>query len=101
VRKEASAADEEPATASAAKSAGPEPKRKLTKAPVRKERSHHRKYCPSSSPLGHLTLRNSATDCLVKVTGPMRCLPFVLLIIAYVSGLDVVFGWVVIKLFGH
>ena len=28
-------------------------------------------------------------------------LVFVLLIIAYVSGLDVVFGWVVIKLFGH
>ncbi|MDU1418193.1 MAG: preprotein translocase subunit SecE, partial [Cutibacterium avidum] len=26
---------------------------------------------------------------------------FVLLIIAYVSGLDVLFGWIIIKLFGN
>ena len=28
-------------------------------------------------------------------------LVFVLLIIAYVSGLDVLFGWIIIKLFGN
>ena len=110
VRKEASAADEEPATASAAKSAGPEPKRKLTKAPVRKERSHHKPADQGKQRIGPVTFTKQSVAELRKVKWPsgdelgqyfLVVLVFVLLIIAYVSGLDVVFGWVVIKLFGH
>ncbi|MGK2308982.1 preprotein translocase subunit SecE [Cutibacterium sp. V970] len=103
-------ADEEPVSASAAKSAGPEPKRELTKAPVRKQSSKQKPAEQGSKRTGPVTFTKQSVAELRKVKWPtgdelgqyfLVVLVFVLLIIAYVSGLDVLFGWIIIKLFGN
>lgn len=108
--KEADAVDGKPAAASAAKPAGPEPKRELTKAPVRKQSSKQEAAEQGSHRTGPVTFTKQSVAELRKVKWPtgdelgqyfLVVLVFVLLIIAYVSGLDVLFGWIIIKLFGN
>lgn len=104
--KEADAVDGKPAAASAAKPSGPGPKRELTKAPVRKQKAAEQ----GSHRTGPVTFTKQSVAELRKVKWPtgdelgqyfLVVLVFVLLIIAYVSGLDVLFGWIIIKLFGN
>ena len=108
--KEADAVDGKPAAASAAKPAGPGPKRELTKAPVRKQSSKQEAAEQGSHRTGPVTFTKQSVAELRKVKWPtgdelgqyfLVVLVFVLLIIAYVSGLDVLFGWIIIKLFGN
>ena len=109
VRKAANASDEKPA-ASAAKSTGPTPKRELTKAPIRKASSQHKPVDQDKHRAGPVIFTKQSVAELRKVKWPtgdelgqyfIVVLVFVLLIIAYVSSLDVLFGWIVIKLFGN
>ena len=102
--------DGKPAAASAAKPAGPRPKRELTKAPVRKQSSKQKAAEQGSHRTGPVTFTKQSVAELRKVKWPtgdelgqyfLVVLVFVLLIIAYVSGLDVLFGWIIIKLFGN
>ena len=108
--KEVDAVDGKPAAASAAKPAGPGPKRELTKAPVRKQSSKQKAAEQGSHRTGPVTFTKQSVAELRKVKWPtgdelgqyfLVVLVFVLLIIAYVSGLDVLFGWIIIKLFGN
>ena len=110
VRQETGADDDKPATASAAKFAGPKPKRELTKAPVRKESPQHKHVEQGKHRIGPVAFTKQSVAELRKVKWPtgdelgqyfLVVLVFVLLIIAYVSSLDVLFGWIVIKLFGN
>ncbi|MSS46138.1 preprotein translocase subunit SecE [Cutibacterium sp. WCA-380-WT-3A] len=108
VRKQGDAASQKSDTAS--ESANTKPKRELTKAPVRKAKSQHKPVDQGKRHVGPVTFTKQSVAELRKVKWPtgdelgqyfLVVLVFVLLIIAYVSGLDVVFGWLVIKLFGN
>ncbi|MDO4413422.1 preprotein translocase subunit SecE [Cutibacterium sp.] len=98
--------DEKPAD----KPDGRKPKRKLTKAPVRKQASKQKSAEERKHRTGPVTFTKQSVAELRKVKWPtgdelgqyfLVVLIFVLLIIAYVSGLDVLFGWIIIKLFGN
>ena len=86
------------------------PRRQITRAPVRRDRSKgHDEAAAKRRTTPAMFARQSVGE-LKKVKWPtgdeMRqyfivVLVFVLLIIAYVGGLDVLFGWGLIKLFGQ
>ena len=99
--KEADAVDGKPAAASAAKPAGPGPKRELTKAPVRKQSSKQEAAEQGSHRTGPVTFTKQSVAELRKVKWPTGDELGQYFLIAYVSGLDVLFGWIIIKLFGN
>lgn len=86
------------------------PRRELTTAPVRRKRVKKEPAGSGRKRTGPVTFTKQSVAELRKVKWPTGeelgqyfavVLVFVLLIIAYVSGLDVLFGWVILKLFGH